>query len=106
MVENIACAFHPFHYLPRNRNASQERSCSASTETTMILLLLPALASIASWVLDVASLMLARALNIPQPLVICAGMAVFVQVEALETSVGRSLCPRRLAHRLRALWRA
>ncbi|WP_291698826.1 hypothetical protein [Bradyrhizobium sp.] len=75
-------------------------------EMTMILLLLPTLTSIASWLLDIASLILARALNMPQPLVLSAGMAVFAQVQAIETSVGQSLCPRRLAHRLRALWRA
>jgi hypothetical protein len=73
---------------------------------TMILLLLPALTSIAGWLLDVASLILARALNMPQPLVLCAGMAVFAQVQAIETSLGQSLCPRRLTLRLRALWRA
>ena len=72
----------------------------------MILFLLPALTSIASWLLDLASFVVARALNMPQPLVLSAGMAVFVQVQAIETSVGRSLCPRRLAHRLRAVWRA
>ena len=55
MVVNLACAFRAFHYLPRNRNASQKRPFSASEEMTMILLLLPALASIASWVLDLAS---------------------------------------------------
>ena len=72
----------------------------------MILLLLPALTSIAGWLLDVASLILARALHMPQPLVLSAGMAVFAQVQAIETSVGQSLCPRRLTLRLRALWRA
>ena len=72
----------------------------------MILLLLPALTSIASWLLDITSLILARALNLPQPLVLSAGMVVFAQVQAIETNLGKSLCPRRLAHRLRALWRA
>jgi hypothetical protein len=73
---------------------------------TMILLLLPALTSIASWLLDIASLILARALNLPQPLVLSAGMVVFAQVQAIETNLGKSLCARRLAHRLRVLWRA
>ena len=72
----------------------------------MTLLLLPALASIASWLLDIASLILARALNMPQPLVLSAGMVVFAQVQAIETNLGKSLCPRRLARRLRARWRA
>ncbi len=71
----------------------------------MILLLLPVLSSIASWLLEIASQILARALNVPQPLVLSAGMVVFAHVEAIEASVGKSLCPRRLAHRLRALWR-
>ena len=72
----------------------------------MTLLLLPALASIASWLLDIASLIVARALNMPQPLVLSAGMVVFAQVQAIESSVGKSLCPRSLARRLRARWRA
>jgi len=72
----------------------------------MILLLLPALASLASWLLDIASLILSRALNIPQPLVHATGLLVFAQVQAIETSVGKSLCPRRLARQLRTLWRS
>jgi len=72
----------------------------------MMLLLVPALASIASWLLDIASLILARALNMPRPLVLSAGMVVFAHVQAIETSVGRSLCPRRLGRQLRVLWRA
>jgi hypothetical protein len=75
-------------------------------EMTMILLLLPALVAAATWLLDLASFIVARALNMPQPLVLSAGIVVFAHVQAVETSIGRSLCPRRLAHQLRALWRA
>jgi hypothetical protein len=75
-------------------------------EMTMILLLLTAFTSLASWLLDIASLILARALNIPQPLVQATGLLVFAQVQAIETSVGKSLCPRRFARQLRTLWRS
>ena len=71
----------------------------------MIPLLLPLFTAIASWLLDIASWLLARALNIPQPLLHSAGIVVLAQVQAVETSIGKSLCPSRLQRRLRALWR-
>jgi hypothetical protein len=75
-------------------------------EMTMILLLLPTIVAAATWLLNIASFIVARALNMPQPLVLSAGIVVFAHVQAVETSLGRSLCPRRLARQLRALWRA
>jgi hypothetical protein len=77
-------------------------------EMTMILLLrmLPALSAIATWLLNLASWLVARSLNMPQPLLVTTGIAVFAQVQAVESSVGKSLCPRRLARQLRALWRS
>jgi hypothetical protein len=49
--------------------------------------------------------MLARSLNMPEPLVHSTGDYVVAQVTAFEHSVGKSLCPFRLARLLRAWWR-
>jgi len=51
-----------------------------------------------------ATRMLARSLNMPEPLVHSTGDYFVAQVTAFEHSVGRSLCPLRLARLLRA-WR-
>lgn len=52
-----------------------------------------------------ATRMLARSLNMPEPLVHSTGDYVLAQVTAFEHGVGRSLCPFRLARLLRAWWR-
>ncbi|WP_208639177.1 hypothetical protein [Bradyrhizobium forestalis] len=57
------------------------------------------------WAMAFASRMLARGLNMPEPLVHSTGDYVVAQVIAFEHGVGRSLCPFRLARRLRARWR-
>jgi hypothetical protein len=54
------------------------------------------IASLGSWLLNLASRMLACSLNMPEPLVQNTGIFVFVHVQAVETSVGRTLCPTRL----------
>jgi hypothetical protein len=54
------------------------------------------------WMLNLATRMLARILNMPEPLVHNTGVFVFVHVQAVETSVGRTLCPIRLLRRLRS----
>ena len=46
--------------------------------------------------------MLARSLNMPEPLVHSAGVFVFAQVQAAETRAAKTLCPVRLLRRLRA----
>jgi hypothetical protein len=43
--------------------------------------------------------LLAHSLSMPEPLVHTTGVFVFAQVQAVETSIGRALCPTRL-------WRA
>ena len=48
------------------------------------------------WLLKLATRMLARGLNMPEPLLHHTGMFVFAQVAAFENSVGKSLCPGRL----------
>jgi hypothetical protein len=42
----------------------------------------------------------AHSLNMPEPLVHTTGVFVFAQVQAVETSIGRTLCPVRLRRAL------
>jgi hypothetical protein len=57
------------------------------------------------WATTLVTRMLARSLNVPEPLVHSTGDYVVAQVTAFEHSVGRSICPFRLARLLRAWWR-
>jgi len=59
-------------------------------------------AAIAEWVLAIATRLLARSLNMPEPLVHSTGAYVFAHVAAAETRAARTLCPFALARRLRA----
>ena len=61
-------------------------------------------ASLIPWMLNLATRMLARALNMPEPLVHDTGVFVFAHVQAVESSVGKTLCPKRLLRQLRN-WR-
>jgi hypothetical protein len=45
-------------------------------------------ASVIPWMLNLATRLLARILNMPEPLVHDTGVFVFVHVQAVETSVG------------------
>jgi hypothetical protein len=56
----------------------------------------PSVAGVILWLLNLATRLLARALNMPEPLVHSTGVFVFAQVAAVENSVGRTLCPIRL----------
>jgi hypothetical protein len=58
-----------------------------------------------AWLLTLATWLLARSLNMPEPLVHDTGFLVFAHVQAVENSVGRMLCPIRLWRRLRAWFR-
>jgi hypothetical protein len=60
---------------------------------------LPWLATLATW-------LLARSLSLPEPLVHATGVVVFGQLQAFEASVGKSLCPDRLARQFLAFCRA
>jgi hypothetical protein len=64
----------------------------------------PAAGSLA-WLLNPAIWLLARALNMPEPLVHDTGLFVFAHVQAVENSVGRTLCPIRLWRQLRSWFR-
>ncbi|GLR98298.1 MULTISPECIES: hypothetical protein [Bradyrhizobium] len=57
------------------------------------------------WATAFATRMLARSLNMPEPLVHSTGDYVVARVIAFEHGVGRSLCPFRLARLVRACWR-
>ena len=56
------------------------------------------------WTLNLATRMLARSRNMAEPLVHHTGIFVFAHVQAVENSVGKTLCPKRLLRRLRN-WR-
>jgi len=57
-------------------------------------------ASMIPWMLNLATRLLARILNMPEPLLKNTGIFVFAHVAAVETSVGKTLCPIRLLRRL------
>ena len=61
---------------------------------------LPAAAELLPWFLNLATWLLARSLNMPEPLVHATGLFVFVQVRAFENSFLKALCPKRLMRRL------
>ena len=70
----------------------------------MLMLSLFRLVTVAiPWTLNLATWLLARLLNMPQPLVHDTGLFVFVQVQAVENRVGKALCSKRLMRRLRSL---
>jgi hypothetical protein len=84
-----------------------ERPSSPSQEMTMTPLSRPSpspLAGATVWLLNLATRMLAYSLSMPAPLVHNTGVFVFAQVQAVETSVGKSLCPIRLLRQFRN-WR-
>jgi hypothetical protein len=71
------------------------------TMTTLSRPSTPPPAGMIPWMLNLATRLLARILNMPEPLVHTTGVFVFVQVQAIETSVGKTLCPVRRLRRLR-----
>lgn len=65
----------------------------------------PHLAAIAEGALNLATRLLARSLNMPEPLVASTGAYVVAHVAAVETRAAKTLCSVRLARRLRAWFR-
>ena len=53
--------------------------------------------------LNLATWLLARSLNMPEPVVHDTGVFVFAQVQTIENRVGKALCPMRLMRQLRSL---
>jgi hypothetical protein len=62
-------------------------------------------ATMIRWSLNLATWLLARSLNMPEPVVHDTGVFVFVQVQTIESRVGKALCPMRLVRQLRSLLR-
>jgi hypothetical protein len=56
------------------------------------------------WMRNLATRMLARILNMPEPLMHSTGVFVLAHVQAVENSVGKTLCPIRLLRQLQN-WR-
>ena len=69
----------------------------------LMLSLFRLVAAVVPWVVNLATWLLARTLNMPQPLVHDTSVFVFVQVQTIESRVGKALCPMRLLRRLRSL---
>ena len=53
----------------------------------------------ATWLFSLATRLLARSLNMPEPLVHDTGVFIYIRVQEVETSIGRKLCPIRLWRR-------
>jgi hypothetical protein len=62
-------------------------------------------AGILPWLLNLATRLLARVLNMPEPLVHTTGAFVFAHVQAVETSIGKTLWPVRLLRQLQTWFR-
>jgi hypothetical protein len=60
-------------------------------------------ATMVRWSLNLATWLVARSLNMPEPVVHDTGVFVFVQVQTIETRIAKALCPMRLVRRLRSL---
>ena len=69
----------------------------------LMLSLFRLVAAVVPWVVNLATWLLARTLNMPQPLVHDTSVFVFVQVQTIENKVGKALCSMRLMRRLRSL---
>src|SRR5260370_36839784 len=107
MVQNLSREFQAFHYLRRNRIPYPPPSSSPSQEMTMRTpsrssTVSPA-ASMIPWLLNLATRMLACALNMPEPLLQNTGVFVFAHVQAVENSLGQPLCPLRLLRQFPSL---
>lgn len=68
----------------------------------LILSLFHFAAAMVRWSLNLATWLVARSLNMPEP-VHDTGVFVFVQVQTIENRIGKALCPMRLLRQLRSL---
>jgi hypothetical protein len=106
MAENLSREFRAFHYVAGNRIGASGGSSSSAQEMTMLMLsLVRTLAALAPPAVKLATWLLARSLNMPEPLVHATGLFVFVRVQAFENSVAQSLEPVRFARRLKSWFR-
>jgi hypothetical protein len=58
-------------------------------------------AALLPWMLKLATRLLARSLNMPEPLLHTTGVFMFAHVQTIENRVGRTLCPIRLLRQFR-----
>jgi len=58
-------------------------------------------AALLPWMFQLATRLLARSLNMPEPLLHTTGILVFAHVQTIENRVGRTLCPIRLLRQFR-----
>ncbi|MDI4233189.1 hypothetical protein OZ411_10235 [Bradyrhizobium sp. Arg237L] len=65
----------------------------------------PSIANIVAWLLNLATWLIARSLQLPEPLVYSTGIYVVAQVQAAETRAAKRLCPLRLMRQFRRLFR-
>ena len=65
----------------------------------------PSRAGIAQWLFGLVTWLIARSLQMPEPLVYSTSIFVVAQVQAVENNFARSLCLIRLYRRLLALCR-
>jgi hypothetical protein len=70
--------------------STHDRTSTFSSATGMI-----------PWMLNLVTRMLARTLNMPEPMVHHTGVFVFAQVQSIENSFSKALCPIRLLRRFR-----
>ncbi|MGJ4926217.1 hypothetical protein ACQR1I_12910 [Bradyrhizobium sp. HKCCYLS2038] len=61
--------------------------------------------AVSRWLAGLATSLLARSLNMPEPLLHVTSSLVFAQVTEIETRAARSLCPARLRRRVLAWFR-
>jgi len=73
--------------------------------TMLMLSLIRAFTALAPVVLNLATWLVARSLNMPQPIVHDTGVFVVAQVTAVEMKVGKAICPVRLLRQLRTWFR-
>ena len=57
------------------------------------------------WLLNLATRLLACSLQLPEAVVQDTGAFVFAQVQAVENSIGKALCPVRLLRQFRSWFR-
>lgn len=62
-------------------------------------------AALLPWMLNLATRLLARSLNMPEPLLHTTGVFVFARVQTIENRVGKTLCPFHLLRQFRSWFR-
>ena len=70
----------------------------------LMLSLFRVAAAVIPRMLNLATWVLARTLNMPDPLVHDTGVFVFAQVQTIENKVGKALCPMRLIRQALSLF--